>query len=103
MLFEPWIYNDNDNSFERHFSDKIFCDSEGQLFQVKEKQGTDSWRRWLRFLPNFYRVDLKFESLGRQMELSDLQSFLCEKLKEHEWVETVKLATSFEELLKGEK
>lgn len=103
MLFEPWIYNDNDSSFYRYFKDKVFCDCDGKLFQVTEKHGTDSWRRWLRFLPNFYRVELKIESLDNRMELSELKEFLLDKFDDYELIEWVKSATSFDELMTGKQ
>ena len=101
ILFEPWIYNDNDRIFRLLFKDKVFCDCDGQLFRVTSKKAVHSWRRLFKFLPNFNRADLKFRKVDREMSLDELRTFVDDKFSDSEWKALLQRAKNHGEIIDG--
>lgn len=104
MLFEAWIETDNDKIFDRYFRDRVYCDCEGKLFKVlAKKEVKDPWKKWFRFIPNFYRVELIIEPLNETMALSELQAFLLARIEYEGFQQFIRGAKSIEELLNSNK
>ena len=101
MLFEPWIYNDNNANFEKHFKGALFCDCRGEVYRVIDKRGEGGWKKWFGFLPNFYRVHLVFEKVDQPIELNTVKELLKKHNPNSALNKTIDQAQTFEELLNG--
>lgn len=110
MLFDEFIYTNQEDLFRQYYKDKEFCDCQGNVFKVVDRRPPVSfWRNFFRFLPNVYKVELSFIQENKKVTLDDLRTFMLERLDEintndfvPKWFDSVKKANSYKELLDSE-
>ncbi|WMN11773.1 hypothetical protein QYS49_39570 [Marivirga salinae] len=110
MLFDEFIYTNQEDLFIQYYKDKEFCDCQGNVFKVVDRRPPVSfWRNFFRFLPNVFKVELSFIQENKKVTLDDLRTFMLERLDEintndfvPKWIDSVKKANSYKELLDSE-
>lgn len=106
-LFDDFILTGSDKLFQQYFHNKIFCDSDGQLYKVIGKTlPAQIWRKIFKFLPNVYKVKLHFEKVNQRMEVEQLRAFILQKLHQLEpnevlakWINQINKAKSHTEII----
>ena len=101
MLFDEFIYTNREDLFRQYYKDKEFCDCQGNVFKVVDKRPPVSfWRNFFQFLPNIYKVELRFIQENKKLTIDDLRDFILNRLEEintndfvPKWIDSVKNAT----------
>jgi len=110
MLFDEFIYTKRTDLFKQYYKDKEFCDCQGNVYKVIDRRLPVSfWRNFFRFLPNVYKVELRFIQENKKMTLDNLKTFMLERLEEintndfvPRWIKHVEAAKTHKELLDSE-
>ncbi len=109
VLMDAFITNDNPDLFSDYYSEKIFCDSMGDLYRVTGRTLPAEWRKLLRFIPGVYKIQLHLKKLNRRMELEELRKFLLSRINEFEltdfdkkWIKHVEQAPNHYEIIAGQ-
>ncbi|MEQ9439201.1 MAG: hypothetical protein RIG62_09135 [Cyclobacteriaceae bacterium] len=113
VLFDEFIYTDDDKLFSTYFQDKFFCDTHGQIYRVIGKRPPQQiWRRVFSFLPNVYKVTLLFKDTGEKMPLESVRHFMLTQMQNlrhqsddeslPDWITQVEKAKPFQGILHGE-
>ena len=110
ILFDEFIYTNNETTFTRYLKDKLFCDCRGDIFIVKDKVPPIAWwRKAFKFLPNTYKVKLIFQKTGEKISVTELKNYMIERVNglsedefRSEWINYLKQAKSHEELIDGQ-
>lgn len=106
MLLDAYSYKD-EFFFEAYLKDELFCDSEGHIFKVIGTKGPSYWyKKLFFFLPDIYKLKLKFENTNRYISLEDFREYLMERVAslgygvgEVKLLLKLKKATNHEELI----
>jgi hypothetical protein len=109
IRFNEYFYSSNQRLFERYALNKVFCDCDGQVYQVIGKiPPTQVWRKAFKFIPNVYKEKLVFQKTGRKLELDELRDYLISRVHDlsqndftREWVVFLKNALSYEQVING--
>ncbi|XLS28383.1 hypothetical protein ACJD0Z_14395 [Flavobacteriaceae bacterium M23B6Z8] len=108
LLEEGVIYTSNENVYTKFFLNNKYIDSNGSIYKVVGRELPASWKKAFSFLPNFYKVKLRFEKTEESMQIADLKSHIIDNIKrfngiedfEANWLSRIKVATTFEQILK---
>lgn len=83
VLWNQYIYTRNKEFISNCIIDKTFCDCNGNLYKVFELViPTSLWRRFLYFLPNIYKTELRLRRTGEKISVDELRRFMLDRLRE---------------------
>lgn len=107
FLLDEFIYNDSKVVFQEYFKVHSFCDCFGEIYKVKCKvPPKEWWRRVFKFIPNVYKIELRFERTGNKMSVYELKTYLIDRIKDlseneftKNWIEQIKQAKNHEEII----
>ncbi len=107
VLFDTFIYNSNQDFFDKHYKDNLFCDCNGDIYTIIGKQEpVETWRKFLKFIPNVYKTELQLQGLNKRIELEQFRNFVTEKVSNvdksdftQKWLSNIKKATSYYEII----
>ncbi len=110
LLTDEYIYTANKEYFDRYLNDQLFCDCDGHIFKVVDKQTPkEGWRKALKFLPNVYKTKLIFEDTQTQMSVDELKYYMMNCVQElpsfsfqTKWLAYLQKAQTHEDLICGE-
>ena len=67
---------------------------------------TESWRNWLRFIPNVWKTKIIFQNTNKEMDIEQLRNYLLERISDlaqddftREWKADVRKAKTHAELI----
>ena len=109
MIFDEFIYTDDDSIFNKFYRSNLFCDCNGRIFKVIRKaELKERWRHWFRFIPNVWKREIVFEPTGKSWSVDELRNHMLERisdLKNDEflvkWKSDLQKAKTHSELLNG--
>ncbi|MDR6969315.1 hypothetical protein J2X31_003345 [Flavobacterium arsenatis] len=110
IVYEKYIYTNNDSVFNEFYKDKLFCDCEGSVFKATRKvKMTQHWRNWLKFLPNVWKTEVIYEATTKTMSIEELREYLMNRISDlddsdfiQKWLLKVKMAKTYSQLINGE-
>ena len=109
ILFDEFIYTDKEAIFNELYRDKLFIDCNGRIYKaLKKAELTETWRNWLRFIPNIWKREVLFRPTGDSWTVDELRNYLLERVSElkadkhtYEWKAQLKRAKNHSELIYG--
>ena len=107
VIYDEYIYTNKESIFQKYYKDRLFCDGKGRIFKaVKKEEMTESWRNWLRFIPNVWKTKIIFQNTNEEMDIELLRNYLLERISDleqndfsREWKADVRRARSHAELI----
>jgi hypothetical protein len=107
ILFDEFNYNKNVRNFEKYFLNKMYCDSNGEIFRITGRTlPVQTWRTILSFLPNVFKCKYITKRTNEKLTLEELRKYLLERISELEdfdlnieWKENVRKAKTHAELI----
>ena len=109
VIFEPFIYSDNQKFIKNYLINNSFCDCNGNVYKVRElNRPKQYWRHLLKFIPGIYKVEVVFYQTTEIISLADLKDFVISRLKSintnglyNNWIKEVSDAKRIKDILHG--
>lgn len=110
LLIDEYIYTDSKTFWDTFIHNKLFCDCKGQLYVIDGKELPNSWwRKVFKWLPNVYKIKLRFKNTGKQLSLEELRKYLLARIHDlsdyegrEKWIQFIQQANSYEQLIGGQ-
>ena len=108
ILEDEFIYTTDNELFHKYFLNKLFVDSNGEIYKLIDRKLPSTLRQVLSFLPNFCKVALLFKNTGEKMTLEQVREHILNQINKLDndqnkvdWVNIVKDAETFEDIIFG--
>lgn len=109
LRFDEYTRTYNNSLFKKYYKNKLFCDSEGFIYQaIKKEKMKEKWRNWFRFIPNVWKTKIIYKPTGKEMKLEDLRKLLLDRISHlsenhytRMWKDKIKKAKTHYELING--
>lgn len=108
ILEDDFIYTTNNKLYQEYFLNKLFVDSNGDIYKLIDRKLPNSFRQILSFIPNFCKVELIFKRTEDKMTVEQVRQHILIQINQLdndqnkiEWIDKVKIAKSYEEIIFG--
>ena len=108
ILEDEFIYTTDNQLYKEYFLDKLFVDSKGDVYQLIDRKLPSLFRQVLSFIPNFCKVELIFKPTKNKMTIEEVRLHLLNQINKldddqnkFEWIEKLKNAKTYEEIVFG--
>jgi hypothetical protein len=108
ILEDEFIYTSDNQLYKEYFLDKLFVDSNGDVYQIIDRKLPGLFLQILSFIPNFCKVELIFKPTHIKMTIDEVRLHLLNQTNKldddenkFEWIEKLKKAKTFEEIIFG--
>jgi len=108
ILENEFIYTTDNKLYQKYFENNLFVDSNGIVHRLIDRKLPSLIRRFFSFIPNFCKVELSFRPTEGRMTIEEVRQHILAQLyildndeNKTEWIEKVKNATTFEEIIFG--
>jgi hypothetical protein len=106
ILEDEFIYTADNKLYQDYFLDKLFVDSNGDIYKCIDRRLPNSFRQIFSFIPNFYNIELIFKRTEDKMTIEQVRQHILNQINKLdndqnkvEWLEKVKNAKSYEEII----
>ena len=106
VLENEFIYTTNNELFQKYFLDNLFVDSDGSIYKLIDRKLPSSFKQIFSFIPNFCKVELVFKRTEDKMTKEQVRQHILKQLdkldndkNKVEWIDKVKSAETFEEII----
>jgi len=111
VIYDNFIYTNEESLFYKFYENQFFCDGNGKIFKAVRKSETiKTWRKWLRFIPNIWKIEIIYENTNKELSIEQLRNFLLTRVSDlnqnefiKEWKIDIKNAKTYMELINDRK
>jgi len=107
IILNEFIYNDNQKLYQDYYHNMDFVDSNGDIYKLIEKRPPSSlWRNVFKFLPNTYKIELRFRKTPDNMDIEEIREFVLKQISRlpkeeyiEEWKNEIRNANTISSIL----
>jgi hypothetical protein len=106
ILADEFLGTSDNELYQKYFQDNLFVDSIGEIYKVIDRKIQRVKKRFLFFTSSSIKVELVFKRIEENMTMEQVRQHILNQLNilenqeyKLEWIEKVKKATTFEEII----